>query len=91
MPDPDFVPDALSHHQRRARRPVASAPLRRSRSQRVLGGLCGGIAAFVDTRPRNVRVLYALSAVLSLGVTAVGYPVLCLLVPLEPRAATTAG
>ena len=88
MPDLEPVPatDPLPHQHRRARRPASAVPLRRSRTERVLGGLCGGIAAFVGARPRDVRIVYAVSAMLSLGVTAVGYPVLCLLVPLETPA-----
>lgn len=88
MPEFDPIPvaDPLPHRHRRARRPASAVPLRRSRTDRRLGGLCGGIAAFVGARPRDVRILYAVSAVLSLGVTAVGYPVLCLLVPLEAPA-----
>ncbi len=91
MTDTDHVPvhDPLPHRHRRARRPAGAQPLRRSRTERMLGGLCGGIATFVGARPRDVRVIYALSAVLSLGVTAVGYPVLCLLVPLEAAPSRT--
>lgn len=73
--------DALLHDQRRARRPDSDRPLRRSRDERVLGGVCGGIAEFVGAAPRTVRVVYALSALPSLGFTAVGYLLLWLLIP----------
>lgn len=75
-------PDALPHQQRRARRPQTDRKLRRSRSDRRLAGVCGGIAAFVDGKSGTVRLLYALSVPLSIGVTAVGYLLLWAIIPL---------
>jgi len=76
-------PDALVHDERRGRRPTTDRALRRSRSQRVLAGVCGGIAEFVGVSPSTVRVVYALSAIPSLGMTAVGYLLLWWLIPAE--------
>jgi phage shock protein PspC (stress-responsive transcriptional regulator) len=50
----------------------------------VLGGVCGGVAAFVGTSAAKVRLVYALSVLLSVGTTAVGYLLLWLLIPAEP-------
>lgn len=77
---------ALAHDQRRARRPYTDRRFTRSRSDRVLGGVCGGIGAFVGVRSRNVRLVYLLSVVVSLGATAVGYLLLWLLIPGESEA-----
>lgn len=78
--------DPLPHDQRRARRPQTSSPLRRSREARVFGGVCGGIAAFVDAPPAAVRWVWALSVLPSLGVTALGYLLVWGLLPAEAPA-----
>lgn len=77
--------DALPHDQRRARRPLTDRRLRRSRTDRLLGGVCGGIADFIGTRSLYVRLVYLLSVLVSLGATAAGYLLLWLIIP--PRAA----
>jgi len=77
--------DPLRHDQRRARRPSgATAPLRRSR-RGILGGVCGGIAAFIGARASVVRTIWLVSLVPSLGITALAYPAMWLLLPLEPE------
>lgn len=84
---PSRASDPLRHEQRRARRPLgASAPLLRSR-RRVLGGVCGGIADFVGARAGVVRGIWLLSLLPSLGITALAYPAMWLLLPLEPAPA----
>jgi len=81
---PSRAGDPLRHEQRRARRPLgASAPLLRSR-RRILGGVCGGIAGFVGARAGVVRGIWLLSLLPSLGITALAYPAMWLLLPLEP-------
>jgi phage shock protein PspC (stress-responsive transcriptional regulator) len=40
-------------------------PLRRSREQRIIAGVCGGLAEWLGWRPRRVRLLYVLISVLS--------------------------
>lgn len=83
-PAPAAPSDPLRHVQRRARRPHgASAPLFRSR-RRVIGGVCGGIAAFVGARANVVRGIWLVSLLPSLGITALAYPAMWLLLPLEP-------
>ncbi len=76
--------DALPHQQRRARRPQTTRALRRSRDERVLGGVCGGIARFVDARPSTIRLVWGLSVIPSIGVSAVGYLLVWLMLPAEP-------
>jgi phage shock protein C len=77
--------DPLPHRQRRARRPTgADAALARSRDDRIVGGVCGGIASFVGARPRTVRWLWIASLLPSLGVTALAYPAMWWLLPLQP-------
>ena len=42
-----------------------SRPLKRSRSNRMLAGVCGGIANWLGWDPTVVRVAYVLSSILS--------------------------
>ena len=46
---------------------VKSNPLHRSRSNRVLGGVCGGIAAWLGWSPTTVRVIYVIGSALSVA------------------------
>ena len=82
-PDPrDSLPhDSLPHDQRRARRPDTTARLTRSRSDRVLTGVLGGIAEYVGANPRTVRVVFAVATFLSGGILVVGYLLLWWLLP----------
>lgn len=57
------------------------SPLRRSRTERTLTGLCGGIAELTGASPRTVRILFVVGAVVTLGTVAIGYLVLSLLIP----------
>jgi len=42
-------------------------PLRRSRDQGVIGGVCAGIAEHIGWDPTNVRVVYLLATLLLAG------------------------
>lgn len=63
---------------------VDQPPLYRSRDDRLVTGLCGGVARFTGFSPRNVRAVFVLATVVSLGVVGAGYLVLSLIVPQEP-------
>ena len=59
--------------------------LRRSRRHRLLGGVCGGIAAWLDWKPTWVRILYVVASVCSAAFPGtLVYIVLWLVVPQEP-------
>jgi phage shock protein PspC (stress-responsive transcriptional regulator) len=70
--------------------------LYRSRSDALLGGVCGGIAEHLGVDPTLVRVVFAVLAVVS-GIGILIYLLLWLIVPLEgvaqpsPREAVRAG
>jgi len=57
--------------------------LYRSRSDRMIGGVCGGLGKFLGLDPTVVRLLFVLLQFLFPG-TLVGYLVLLLIVPEEP-------
>lgn len=48
---------------------MSSSPRRltRSRSQRVVAGVCGGLADYFGWNPTVVRALYVVASVLSVG------------------------
>jgi len=56
--------------------------LRRSNKQKMIAGVCGGIAEYFDMDPTIVRVLYVLVSVLSVAFPGiVVYIVLWLMIP----------
>jgi phage shock protein PspC (stress-responsive transcriptional regulator) len=63
--------------------------MQRSFSERVLGGVCGGLAARLHINVWLLRVLFALLALLSVGAFAAAYLILWWLAPqqsaVEPR------
>ncbi len=57
--------------------------LYRSRKERVLGGVCGGLAEYFHADPSVVRLLFALGALLH-GIGVIVYLVLWLVTPEAP-------
>ena len=63
--------------------------LYRSRENRMLGGVCGGLGEYFDIDPTLVRVLFVFGAFLGIpGALALVYLVLLILVPQEPGLVT---
>lgn len=60
-----------------------SRRLYRSRSRRLLAGVCGGLAEFFGLKPTLVRIGFVFFGLF--GVGEVVYLVLWLIVPKEPR------
>ncbi len=59
--------------------------LTRSRSHRILAGVCGGIAEWLGWDPTVVRILYVLVSVLSVAFPGIiVYLVLWLVMPQQP-------
>jgi phage shock protein C len=57
----------------------------RSRRERILGGVCGGLARSLGWSPTRVRVLYVIVSILSAAFPGMlVYLVLWVAVPLEP-------
>ena len=56
--------------------------LYRSRSERVIWGVCGGLAKYFDIDPTLVRIIFVLLA-LANGIGILGYIILAIVVPLE--------
>lgn len=65
-------------------RGIVMKRLVRSRSQRMIAGVCGGIAEYLDIDPTAVRVLYAILSVLSAAFPGIIiYLLLVFIIPLE--------
>lgn len=59
---------------------TAQHQLQRSRNA-VLGGVCAGIAEYLDADPVVVRILFVALTVLTLGAAVVPYAILCVAIP----------
>ncbi len=55
--------------------------LYRSRSQRMLGGVCGGLAEYLNTDPTVIRLLWVLFAFLGMGTGFIVYLIAWVIVP----------
>jgi phage shock protein PspC (stress-responsive transcriptional regulator) len=59
-----------------------SRPLKRSRSDRIVAGVCGGIAKWLDWDPTVVRVIYVVGSLVSAAFPGlVAYIILWLVIP----------
>ncbi len=63
--------------------------LYRSRGDRVIGGVCGGLGAYFGLDPVLFRVLWIVAAVAG-GLGIVAYVVALVIIPLEPDAPASA-
>ena len=60
--------------------------LARSRTDYMVGGVCGGIGEYFNIDPTLVRLLFALLVVFGVGTGLLVYIVLMIIVPEEPQA-----
>ncbi len=66
--------------------------LYRSKTERMLSGVCGGIAVYFNIDPTVVRLIWAFVSVFSAAVPGVLIYVICaLVIPEEPDAYDTTG
>ena len=59
--------------------------LYRSKKERLLGGVCGGIGQYYDTDPNLIRILWVVLTLLSVGIGVIAYIVAWILIPEEPE------
>ncbi len=69
---------------------VQPKKLYRSRTERKLFGVCGGLGKYLNLDPTIVRLLFIVSAVASFGITLFVYLVMIIVVSEEPLAVQTA-
>ena len=61
-----------------------SNPLRRSKKLRLIGGVCGGLAVWLDWDVTLVRVLYIIVSIFSAGFPGIlAYIILWIIMPEE--------
>ncbi len=63
--------------------PSSYRTLRRSRSERMLGGVCGGFAQYFGIDPVAARVAYVLGTLLTGGALVLAYAVFWMVMPEE--------
>ncbi len=61
--------------------------LERSTTNRVVAGVCGGIAEYLQVDPTLVRVFFVVGTIITGGLGLLGYIVLIVLMPLPGQAA----
>ncbi|MGD2252537.1 MAG: PspC domain-containing protein [Anaerolineales bacterium] len=58
--------------------------LYRSRKERMIGGVCGGLGEYLNIDATVVRLLAVISAFVSFGGSILAYLVMVFVVPMEP-------
>jgi len=58
--------------------------LYRSRKDRILGGVCGGLGEHIDVDPTIIRVVWAVVTLLTIGTGLLAYIIAWILIPEEP-------
>jgi phage shock protein C len=58
--------------------------LYRSRTDRIIAGVCGGLGQYLGIDPTFLRIAFAVLAITSLGMTILVYLAMALIIPLEP-------
>jgi phage shock protein C len=71
-------------------RQAATPRLYRSRTETKISGVCGGIAAYVNTDPTLVRILFIVAGFASAGFIIPLYIIMAIVVPKEPVVAPAA-
>lgn len=60
---------------------MAVKRLYRSSKERMIGGVCGGIAEYYNTDPTIVRLLFVLLLLASFGTAVIGYLIAWIIIP----------
>ncbi len=64
----------------------------RSKTERMISGVCGGLAVYLNVDPTIVRLVWALISIFSAAVPGILLYVVCaLIIPEEPDAFDTTG
>lgn len=59
--------------------------LYRSRRDKIIGGVCGGIAQFMEVDPVVVRLIWAFATLISMGMGILAYLIAWVIIPEEPK------
>lgn len=59
--------------------------LYRSRRDKIIGGVCGGIAQYMEVDPVVVRLVWAIATLVSMGMGILAYLIAWVIIPEEPK------
>ena len=62
--------------------------LYRSKKEQMLGGICGGLAEYLDVDPSIIRLVFVVLIVLSWGLFLLVYIAAWVIVPVSPEEST---
>ncbi|MCL2402751.1 MAG: PspC domain-containing protein [Coriobacteriia bacterium] len=65
--------------------PIAGTRLMRSRKNRMIAGICGGIAEYFNVDPTLIRVAVVLLMLLPSGPIFIAYLIAWIVIPLDNR------
>ena len=63
--------------------------LYRSKKERMLGGVCGGLGEYLDVDPTVVRLVWVVVTVISMGIGILGYLLAWIIIPEEETKGAT--
>jgi len=63
----------------------ATKRLSKSRADKKIAGVCGGIATYVQTDPVIVRLAFVMAGLASIGIMLILYVILAIVLPIEPE------
>jgi len=61
----------------------------RSKKEQMLGGICGGLAEYIDVDPSIIRLVFVVLIVLSWGLFLFVYIAAWVIVPVSPEESTS--
>ena len=64
---------------------VTSKKLYRSKTQKMISGVCGGLADYFDIDVSIIRVLWVLGTIISAGIGIVAYIIMYFVFPEQPE------
>ena len=56
----------------------------RSSKNKIIGGVCGGVAEYLDIDPTIIRLCWGAMAILSIGLGVILYIIAVLIIPMNP-------
>ncbi len=59
--------------------------LYRSRNDKILGGVCAGIAEYLEIDPVVVRLIWVIATLFSMGLGILVYIIAWIIIPEEPK------
>ncbi|MDG4828539.1 PspC domain-containing protein [Solwaraspora sp. WMMD1047] len=61
--------------------------MRRPVTDRMVAGVCSGLGRYLNVDPTLVRVIFAVTVLMTAGVALLAYPIMWFLMPEEPAGA----